>query len=153
VNKSVPPSAARKGMIGQSKTSTIKAAKNLNLPKSVYRVSNIDACYGTVELQEYIESLGVRVVSCFERTSTKEPVFTDNKSFRVCILDVDKSILLCENNWFVGISIQKWKFKPKTDSTDGASHEARPMSIGNTGEETSHSSNTMCSNAVASLLV
>jgi len=49
----------RRVMIGHSTTSTMKASKNLNVPKTVYRISNIDACYTVDDLQQYIESLGV----------------------------------------------------------------------------------------------
>jgi hypothetical protein len=112
-----PP--AKQLLIGHSTTSTMKAAKNLNLPKSFYRIGNIDACYSADDLRVYIEGLDVRVVSCFERTSEKSR-YTDNKTFRVCIFDADKDKLLCDGNWFVGISIQKWVFKPKPVAANAA---------------------------------
>ena len=59
----------------------MKAAKNLNIPKAVFKIGNIDAAYTEENLAEYIqEQLGVRVVSCYDRTSAKKP-YADNKSF------------------------------------------------------------------------
>jgi len=45
-----------------------------------------------------------------------KPIFKGNKTFRVCIIDVDRSIFLSHCNWSVGISIMKWVFKPKVAS-------------------------------------
>lgn len=100
-------------LIGHSTTSTMKAAKSLNLPKAFYRIGNIDGCYTADDLRQYIEGLDVRVLSCFDRTSEKSR-YVDNKTFRVCIYVADKNKLLCDGNWSVGISIQKWIFKPRT---------------------------------------
>lgn len=120
--------SGRKIMIGQSTSASIKASKNLIVPKSVYRIGNVDACYTADNLKEYLESIGIRVLSCFERTSAKSR-FSDNKTFRVCIIDADRTKLMSENNWSVGISISKWVFHPKEDQTmDAASHE-----VGGTG--------------------
>ena len=83
-------------MIGQSTTSSIRAAKTLNLPKAVFRIGNIDACYSAADVQQHVESLGVRVVSCFERTSQKTR-YEDNKTFRIYIFDADKSQLFSVN--------------------------------------------------------
>ena len=104
-------------VIGQSSSCALKAAQRINLPKSVYRVGNVNAQYSADDLKGYIESIGVRVVSCFDRTSSLA-LNSDNKTFRVCILDMDKNIFLRDDNWTVGISIQKWLFKPKSDNHD-----------------------------------
>lgn len=104
----------KKVVIGQSTTCAIKVSKNLNVPKAVYRIGNLDSSYTPELLKEYIESLGVRVLSCFDRTSDQSR-YVDNKSFRVCIFDMDKSKLLSEANWSLGISISRWVFKPKKE--------------------------------------
>ena len=109
----------KKVVIIHSTTSTIRAAKVLNIKKAVFRIGNIDSCYSAENVKSYVESLGVRAISCFERTSENARV-ADNKSFRICIFDADKALLLCESNWFVGISIQRWVFKPKKDSQEAA---------------------------------
>jgi hypothetical protein len=101
-------------MIGQSKTNSMKAAKILDVCKSVYRVGNTDVCYTDADLRNHIEGLNIRVISCYERTSVN-PRISDNKSFRVCVVDADKDKFLIEENWAVGISIQRWIFKPEKD--------------------------------------
>jgi hypothetical protein len=110
-------------MIGHSTTTAIKASKVLSVAKSVYRIGNIDSCYTADDMKDYVESLGVRVVSCFERTSDKTRQM-DSKSFRICIFEADRSILLDDSNWTVGISIQLWVFKPKTDVQNPAAATA-----------------------------
>lgn len=117
-NKTRPAALKKPVMIGHSTTSSMRAAKSLNLPKAVFRIGNIDACYTAADVQQYVETLGVRVVSCFERTSEKSR-FTDNKTFRICIFDADKAELLSDSNWSVGISIQRWVFKPKVGGQEG----------------------------------
>jgi hypothetical protein len=127
-----PAHVKRTLMIGRASGGAImKAARHLSLPKSVYRIANIDSCYTEEHLRDYLESIGVRVVSCFDRTSSVTP-FTDNKTFRVCILDTDKKALLLDSNWSVGISIQKWLFRPKQQAMDTA----------DTGDDDSRSTQT-----------
>ena len=106
-----PTAAPKTLIIRQLQTSALKASKTLYIKKSVYRIGNIDAVYEASDLQQYIESLGVRVISCFERRN----VMTDNKTFRVCIMDVDRDKLLSSENWSIGISIQRWVFRPKPE--------------------------------------
>jgi hypothetical protein len=121
----------KKVVIGHSTTSTMRAAKVLNVTKAVFRIGNIDSCYSADDVKSYVESLGVRVMSCFERTS-ENTRFVDNKSFRICIFDADKALLLCESNWFVGISIQRWVFKPK-DVNQGATSGGRVGTVAEDG--------------------
>jgi len=126
----VPPTKLQqrpKALIGQSTTCPMRAAKNLNIAKAVFRIGNIDACYTEENLKEYIEEkLGVRVISCYDRTSDNNR-YADNKSFRVCIFDADKSKLLNDSSWSVGISISKWVFKPKAEggAADGTARTTR----------------------------
>ena len=67
-------------------------------------------------MMQYIKSIGVRIVSCFDRTLLNSR-YADNKTFRICVLDADRDKLLSADNWPIGVCIEKWKFKPK--KTDG----------------------------------
>ena len=116
-SKATPELNRRPLVIGESSSCALKVAEHINLQKSVYRVGNVNAQYSADDLKGYIESIRVRVVSCFDRTSSLA-LHSDNKTFRVCILDMDKNIFLRDDNWTVGISIQKWLFKPKSDNND-----------------------------------
>ena len=58
-------------------------------------------------------------MNCFERTSQNSR-YENNKTFRVCIFDADKEKLLCEDNWPIGVGIQKWSFKPKVIDASNA---------------------------------
>lgn len=144
------PQQRPKALIGQSTTCPMKAAKNLNIAKAVFRIGNIDSCYTESNLKEYIEDkLGVHVISCYDRTSETNR-YADNKSFRVCIFEADKAKLLCDSSWSVGISISKWVFKPKPEGgeaggtggtartvrgAEGGVRGASDNSVGARGEE------------------
>lgn len=138
VNHPNPPSSKasqnttrRPMIIGQARNSSLKASKTLFLAKSVYRLGNIDAEYTVEDITNHLESMGVRVISCYERKS-ENPVFKDNTSFRVCIIDADKEAFLNGANWSVGISIQRWVFKPKVVSNqDATTGTVAPLTAGN----------------------
>lgn len=97
-------------VVGQSTTAPMRAAKQLNLPKSVYCVRKIDARHTAEQLQEYLPSVGVKVVSCYDRT-LESSRYAKNKIFQICVYDADKEEFLCADNWATGVSIQQWKFK------------------------------------------
>jgi len=104
-------------MLGHAVNSSLKASQKLYVSKSVYRLGNVDSDNTADDVKEYIESLDVRVVSCFERTSSNRQN-DDNKCFRVCIFTADRAKFLTEENWSVGISIQNWVFQPKNAESD-----------------------------------
>lgn len=106
------PLSSKPIFIGTSSTSAIRAAKTLIVKKAIFRLGNIDSDYTENDIAEYIRSLGVNLLSCFElKHSLRQPL--DNKAFRVCILAADK-IKLCDlNNWSVGVSLREWVHKPK----------------------------------------
>ena len=101
-------------MIGRSynTNSRLQAAHTLTIPKEVYRISNIDGGFEVKDVVDYLKYIGVRVHTCFDRTPVTSKI-KNNKVFRVCILNVDRDKLLCEDNWDTGIVIQRWLFKPK----------------------------------------
>ena len=98
-------------MIGASNSTTMNAAAKLTLSKVVYRISNVGGGVSEKDMTEYLKLIGVRVLTCFDRTSAKARI-NNNKSFRICILAVDKHKLLNESNWDIGITIQAWIFPP-----------------------------------------
>jgi len=106
-------------MLDASSTSHFKAAKNLREKKAVFRLGNIADVYNTVDVTSQMETLGIRVVSCFELPK-RAFLPAGNKQFRICIFAVDRHILLNCDNWAAGITIQEWIFKPKTVETDAA---------------------------------
>jgi len=108
-----------KSIIGNSSNATLRAAKTLVIPKAVYRLGNIDSVYSVEHIQDYITSLGVRVLTCFELPKALcQPA--GNKSFCVCIIAEDKPKLLDTSNWSVGVSLRKWHHKPNRDGVTGS---------------------------------
>ena len=139
IKKSLP--TQKHIVIGQSTTCPMKAAKNLNLPKTVYKIGNIDSRSTVEHMMDYLNKIGVHVISCFDRTPLLSR-FADNKTFRVCIANADKAKLLRPDNWASGISIQKWIFKTKDNELDngitlnGAISHLAPPSDGAMSEGT-----------------
>jgi hypothetical protein len=103
-----------KSLIGESETSSLRASKNLQLPKAVYRLGNIDSVYSADNVKDFVTLLGVRILTCFELTHTdRQP--KDNKAFRICIVAADRDKLFASAKWSVGITLREWRHKPKKD--------------------------------------
>jgi len=91
---------------------TLKASKNPLVTKAVFNITNIDDSYNVDDVKDYVATLNVRLINCFELPSKrKQP--SENKNFRVCIYASDKNNLLVKKNWSSGILIQDWMFHPK----------------------------------------
>lgn len=110
-------------MLGQAGSSSLKAADKLYVSKSVYRVGNVDSSNTSDDVKQFVQTLGVRVVSCYERTSSKR-LLDANKTFRICIFTADRAKFLSPDNWSVGICIEKWMFKPKADDHESEAGRA-----------------------------
>jgi hypothetical protein len=100
---------------------SVVAAKPL---KVVYCVDNVSPSITDVELKMFVESLGVRVVTCFEvkaRLSAwqrKRQIQPNRKAFRLCINRADNKQLLNAELWPEDISISKWFFKPPVEAVN-----------------------------------
>jgi len=96
----------------------LKAASVLKIKKKVYKLGNIDAAYSCTDVTDYITTLGVRVTSCFvlPHRGTQPP---DSINYRICEFVIDTHKLFIKDNWYPGIALQEWNFKPKiTDGSD-----------------------------------
>jgi hypothetical protein len=113
-----PPNAVfarKKTVIGASSTSSLKASKTIIVKKAVFRLGNIDSCYTVENVEEYIQSIGVRILTCFElKNADRQPL--DNKAFRICIVAEDKQKLCDSERWAVGISLREWTHRPKDET-------------------------------------
>jgi hypothetical protein len=104
-----------KVLIGASSTCPLKASKSLIVNKTVFRLGNIDSVYSETDIEHYIRSLDIRLLSCFElKNSARQPA--DNKAFRICIVSDDTNKFCKSDNWSVGVSIREWIHKPKSDN-------------------------------------
>ena len=110
-------------MIGASATCALKASKTLIVKKSIFHLGNIDSVYSESDVSDYIHSLGVQVLSCFELNSQQRRPL-GNKAFRVCIVASDKQKLCDSDSWSVGVTLREWIHKPK---------DTRPGNSGATG--------------------
>jgi hypothetical protein len=107
-------------VIGASSSCLLRASKTLIIKKSVFRLGNIDSTYTAMDVETYVRSLGVRILTCFELKQSPSQS-EDNKSFRVCIV-TDDNLKLCDSdNWSVGVTIRAWVHKPKTAAAGGGS--------------------------------
>lgn len=103
---------SRHTVIGASTTSTLKASKSLIVNKAVYCLGNIDSSYSVTDIENYIRSMGIRILTCFElKRSERQP--EDNKSFRLCIAASDKDKLIDSSIWSLGVTLREWIHKPR----------------------------------------
>jgi hypothetical protein len=119
VGKSAIPASGGASNICNAK---LVAARPL---KSVFCVDNVSSAYGVNELCDFVVTLGVRVISCFEvapRYSSwqKEQIMRQNlqgvvsepsrRAFRLCINRSDIALLLRADAWPDDITVSKWFF-------------------------------------------
>jgi len=74
--------------------------------------TNIDPSLDADDVRRFINSLDVRVISCFSflhRRQRNGPI-TDRKAFRLCIDDSDKARLLNESKWPQSVFISDWYY-------------------------------------------
>jgi hypothetical protein len=95
----------------------ITAARPL-IKKAVFYIDNVGSCVTADDLSEFVRSLSVDVISCFEakprkRHADKNINPTDCKAFRLCVSDESRERLLNADNWPAYISISEWFFKAK----------------------------------------
>lgn len=115
-------------VIGASSSSALKASKSLIVKKSVFHLGNIDSVYSAVDVENYIRSLNIRILTCFELKQSKMQA-SDNKAFRVCIVAEDRAKLYNIDNWYVGVSVREWVHKPKKDSSAVAAAFCDPVEM------------------------
>jgi hypothetical protein len=139
------PRQSRPTIIGASSSCPVRASKTLTVQKAVYRLGNIDSDYTVNEIEEYIRSLGVAVLSCFElKHSDRQPL--DNKAFRVCIAASDKQKFCDINSWSIGVSLRAWDHRPKTTTTTASSADTE--GIQNSGTNSTSLQNSSAGNQV-----
>jgi len=95
------------------------------LPKEVYRVGNVGGEFTIDHIRDYLDFIGVRVQSCYDRTPLNARI-KNNRTFRVCILSIDRDKFLRESNWASGITIQRWEFRPDKARIEGGGPHPNP---------------------------
>ena len=113
-NPAASHQSARKTFIGKSCTAPLRASKTLQLKKAVFCLSNIDQEYSLEDVSDYIKSLGIRLLTCYELPRSGRQS-ADSKSFRLCIIAEDKDKLLDQSNWYVGVTLRNWVHKTNTE--------------------------------------
>lgn len=110
------------GGVNINQKSIIAAARPL---KAIFCIDNVSSAYGVHELCEFVASLGVRILSCFEvaprysrwqkdqfirQQRTGEVTTPFRRAFRLCINRADTALLLRADAWPSDITISKWFF-------------------------------------------
>lgn len=121
----------KKVLFGASTTCALKASNNPKLPKSVFMVGNLDGGCSVDDMKEHLQSINVRVVTCFELPrSERQP--DGNKAFRVCIIAEDKALMLDQEKWALGVSVRQWRFKDKSAPNEASSIASRGNAVDST---------------------
>ena len=119
------PKQRRHLMIGKSTgeptTQHLVAAKPL-FKKAVFCIDNLDASVTEQDVVNFVKSLSVRVISCFEaksrrRRSDNDSSTAERKAFRLCIPEDDKYRLLDDSRWPAYITVSEWYFKSRQQDT------------------------------------
>ena len=116
-------------LMGKS-TSTgghLTAAKKI-IKRAVFCVDNVDPAYDVDNVQAFVSSLSVTVLSCFaavpRRRRNESLPIVDRKAFRLCIADADRERLLDDSKWPDSVTISEWYHIP-------ASEDRRQRAIAN----------------------
>lgn len=102
----------------------IAAARKM-VKKAVYCIDNIDISYTVKDIEQYVESQGINVISCFEvkpRHRRSESDWSDRKAFRLCINYDQRDELLDPSHWPDSVVVRDWFFKSQQPTN--SSHDA-----------------------------
>ena len=92
--------------------------------KEIFCIDNVDKETTVADIRNFVESLSVRVLSCFEAKPRKRRGETDDdvscrKAFRLCICSDDRERLLDDSQWPAFISVYQWFFKGQQSQPTG----------------------------------
>ena len=87
------------------------AAKKI-VKKAIFCIDNVDPSSDVNDLCQFVQSMNVKVISCFpahprRRRNETEPV-ADRKAFRLCVDDADRDRLLDDSKWPDSVIISEW---------------------------------------------
>jgi len=103
----------------------IQAAKQYpsNRPddRVIFYIDNVNVQHSDGDIRALAESMGVRVLSCFEvrprRRSDTDATPPSWKAFRLCIRDRDRAALLDPGKWPAYVTVSEWYFKRNAEVT------------------------------------
>lgn len=100
--------------------------------RAVFYVDNVNVQHSDGDIRALVESMGVRVLSCFEvqprrRRSDTDATSSSRKAFRLCIRDRDRAVLLDPGKWPAYVTVSEWYFKSKVD--DRGDQHAGPVAV------------------------
>jgi len=84
--------------------------------RAMFYVDNVSLRHSVDNVRALVESMGIRVISCFEIQPRGRRRFDDEsppsrKAFRLCIRDSDRSALLVAGRWPANVTVSEWYFK------------------------------------------
>jgi len=87
------------------------AAKKI-VKKAIFCIDNVDPSSDVNDLCQFVQSMNVKVISCFpahprRRRNETGPV-ADRKAFRLCVDDADRDRLLDDSKWPDSVVISEW---------------------------------------------
>jgi len=114
----------------KSDTVTVSAAKSLMPRKYVYYVDNLSTSVSSDDLVSFVESLGVRVMNCYEvkprrSAQQKREMKIDNgrRAYRLCINRADKTAMLQADMWPKDVIIKRWYWRKDTENEQNTDYE------------------------------
>jgi hypothetical protein len=112
----------------------ISAASKL-YKKAVFCVDNVQKSCSTSDLETFVTSLGVTVISCFavdsrKRRNESAEKYSERQAFRLCVPVENVDKLLDPTNWPESIVIHDWYFKkPSSDQTAAVNERSKRQKL------------------------
>ena len=123
-------------LFGKAKTGSVISAARIQRKKTVICVDNVNSTASVETIKDFISSLSVEVITCFQVKPRRRPGETeddvrDKKAFRVCIFTDELDRLLNADAWPESVSICTWFSKPRSrDETN------KRLRLGNSPDNT-----------------
>jgi len=106
-------------LVGKGKNSTSEVCAGSEIIKKfVFHVDNVISSCSEVGINDFLKSQRVDVISVFKVKSwMPDKVKEQVNSFRVCVPNDCKDIVMNAENWPHGVVLREWKFKAGTKQT------------------------------------
>ena len=124
-------------LLGKAKNDHFISAARKQRKKTVLCVDNVNTACSVRQITEFIASLSVKVLTCFEvkprcRYDESEDDVRDKKAFRVCIYADELDRLLAAEAWPEHVTVSTWYSKSQANSDANSNARAyKRMRIGN----------------------
>jgi len=141
-------------------TNKVVAAEQV-VRKAVFIVDNVSTTASEEDIAIHAEKQGIHVLTVYKVDTRRTPseirqgidaeeLKSKRHAFRVCIDRADVSNMLTKKNWFKGVIVDWWKFKPRNENADAMQpNTKKPRSDINNGKAAAEAAMQQSAAAIA----